>query len=74
MCGKKLRGPNPTKIPKPSQEPNPVLVGMFDYNDAKLIAQFAWMFEKAVNPKIITNVEYDYIRQHVRVIADLSDP
>ena len=74
LCGKKLRGPNPAKIPKPAQEPNPVLVGMFDYNDAKLIAHFAWMLEKAVNPKIITDVEYDYIRRHVRAISELSEP
>ena len=73
-CSKKLRGLNQTKIPNLEQEPNPVLFGMFDYNDAKLIAHFAWMLEKAVNPKIITDVEYDYIRRHVREIAELSEP
>jgi hypothetical protein len=47
---------------------------MFNYNDAKLIAHFAWMLEKTVNPKIITDVEYDYIRKEIRAIADLSEP
>jgi hypothetical protein len=74
LGGKRIRGPNPAKIPKPSQEPNPVLVGMFDYNDSKLIAHFAWMLEKAVNPKIITDVEYDYINRQIRAIVDLSEP
>jgi len=32
LCGKKLRGSNPTKIPKPEQEPNPVLVRKFNQN------------------------------------------
>jgi len=50
------------------------LVGMFDYNDAKLIAHFAWMLEKTVNPKIITDIEYDYIRSNVRAISELSEP
>ena len=74
LCGKKTPRIQPHKNSKVEQEPNPVLVGMLDNNDAKLIAHFAWMLEKTVNPKIITDIEYDYIRSNVRAISELSEP
>jgi hypothetical protein len=74
LCGKKLRGPNPTRIPKPDYEPNPVLLSMFGHGDYKLIAYFVGLLEKVANPRIITDAEYEYIRGRVRAITDFSEP
>jgi hypothetical protein len=50
------------------------LVALFNCNDPKLIAHFAWMLEEVINPKIIIDVEYDYISRQIRTITDLSEP
>jgi hypothetical protein len=70
---KKVR-PNPTKIPKPVHDPNPVLTGMFDHNDGKIVAYFVGLIQETANSNIITEVELDYINGHVRKIFDYSDP